>query len=483
MKKILFFLSIVAAGMLSSCSSVYDNIGDFATEETVYVGKFDALTGVSGFERVEIDLLEKGRIPSSEIKLGKAKKTVVEYDDQVITYNEVKSWVNITGLTTPKLYRFSVYNIDEFGNKSVPEEIALIPYTSEDFNALVFPDPYMSISPTAAEISWPNGLTLSFFEFVDMIYTYTDVNGKTLDTIAVENPNDPVSFVMLNMEPAVPVQVNLECRIIPKISGENIIDTVFIKHSFTVTPTTEAEYLASRADRKIKLSFQTNSTDGRALWDETTDHLVFSEVRYKTSSGETKVVRTPASEKRTDCPDIKHGELYEYRCAYVPVASIDTFYRAWRPSTSSFSTLPSGKYKVSDHSYRGNGSPTTPDYSNLGSTEFSNPDNSVTITEEAPNRYRISDMMGGFYAVGRGYGTDYDYEDESGKKYMGPDGIFSFDGTNFKLIEAEMDYWSTGYQVIYGTWDGVNETLYLTVPWGEPDTAGYTFYLMLILDE
>jgi hypothetical protein len=483
MKRISFFMCVLMTGMLYSCESgVYDNIGEYATKETVYVGKTDELAGYQGFERVEIDLLNVGRIPSNEVKLGKAKKTVVEYDDQVITYEEVKSWVNITGLTTPKLYRFKVYNIDEFGNKSVPEEIALIPYTTEDYSSLIFPDPFPNISPTAAEISWINGLTSGFFEFVDMVYSYTDKNGTTVDTITADPSSGIVRFVMLDMEPAVTVTVNLKCRIIPKISGDNIIDTLFLEHTLSITPTTVEEYLASRTDRSVS-AFHIGTTEGRTVWGEATDHLAFSEIRYKNNSGGTSILQIPASEKRIDCPDIKPGELYETRSAYVPTASIDTFYRAWRSSTKSFSTLPSGRYKVSNHSYRGNGSPTTPDYSNPGSSEFSDPNNSVEITEIASNQYKITDMMGGFYAVGRGYGTDYDYEDDSGKKFMGPDGVFSFDGTNFELVEAEMDYWSTGFQEIDGTWDGVNETLYLTVPWGDPATADYTFYLMLIYDE
>jgi hypothetical protein len=462
MKKILFFLSIVATGILSSCGSMYDNIGDYATEETVYVGKFDALTGVAGFERVEINLLEAGRIPSSEIKLGKAKKTVVAYDDQVITYDEVKSWVNVTGLTVPKLYRFSVYNIDEFGNKSVPEEIALIPYTSEDFKALVFPDPYMSISPTAAEISWPNGLTSTFFELVDMVYTYTDVNGKTIDTVTVEDPEDPVKFVMLNMEPAVSIQVNIECRIIPKISGENVIDTIPFKHSFSVTPTTEAEYLASRTDRKIVASF-TATTEGRVVWGENTDHLVFTEVRYKTSSGEIKVIRTPASEKRTYLPDIMPGESYEIRSGFVPVASIDTFYRAWKPA--SFSLLPSGRYKIdSEKTFRA--SETLDNKSPGVGNEFTK-GNNVTIAEEGINMYSISDLLGGYYEPGRDYGADY----------ICP-GIFRYDGASFRFVSFKMDPWETGFQNIDGSWDGVNETLTLIITWGN-----YLFYHVLVLDE
>jgi hypothetical protein len=469
MKKILFFLSIVATCMLASCGSVYDNIDEYATEETVYVGKCDPLTGAAGFERAEINLLEVGRIPSSEVKLGKAKKTVVEYDDQVITYEEVKSWVNVTGLTTPKLYRFSVYNIDEFGNKSVPEEIALIPYTSEDFNALVFPDPYMNISPTAAEISWPNGLTSGFFEFVDMVYTYTDVNGTTLDTIAIENPEDPIRFVMLNMEPTVPVQVSVKCRIIPKVSGENIIDTILFSHSFTVTPTTVEEYLASRTYRR-GTAFVTNATDGRVRWGAVTDHLVLTEVRYKTSSGELKVVQTPASEIRTDCPGIMPGELYEYRCGYVPTASIDTFYNAWRMSASTFLLLPTGTFTVDPSSYRDTGSgSTTP------AQEYAQ-NNKVTIEIEGNNKYKISDLMGGFYVPGRWPNMGPDYEGYNEDQHVCW-GIFSYDGSKFTLLEFKMDGWGYGFDSIDGNWDGANETLNLKVDW-----AGYIFNMKIILE-
>jgi hypothetical protein len=52
-------------------------------------------TSRRSIERVEIDLLKAGRIPSQDVFLGKAKKTIVEYDDITLTYDSVCSYVNI----------------------------------------------------------------------------------------------------------------------------------------------------------------------------------------------------------------------------------------------------------------------------------------------------------------------------------------------------------------------------------------------------
>ena len=126
----------------SSCvDGIYDNIKEFSNEEIVYPAAFDTCYGTIGYERVEIDLRSDGRIPSSKIKMGKAKKTVVVYDENmpeptVIRIDSVCSYVNITGLTEPRLYRFKIYTEDEYGSRSIPQEISLIPYTSYDRDVL-----------------------------------------------------------------------------------------------------------------------------------------------------------------------------------------------------------------------------------------------------------------------------------------------------------------------------------------------------------
>src|SRR3546814_4036495 len=77
---------------------MYDTLEEYSGE-VVYPAKYDTIVGHIGYERVEIDLMKAGRIPSSEIMMGKAVKTVIEYEDQVITLDSLVSWVNITGLT------------------------------------------------------------------------------------------------------------------------------------------------------------------------------------------------------------------------------------------------------------------------------------------------------------------------------------------------------------------------------------------------
>ena len=66
---------------VASCDDIYDNIKEYSLEEKVYPAKFDTIFASIGFNRVELDLNKAGRIPASQIKLGKAKKTVVTWDD------------------------------------------------------------------------------------------------------------------------------------------------------------------------------------------------------------------------------------------------------------------------------------------------------------------------------------------------------------------------------------------------------------------
>ncbi len=218
-KLIPFFVFIVF--VLSSCSKMYDNIQQYADEQ-VYPAKYDTIIGFIGYERVEIELMKAGRIPAADIKLGKAKKTIIEYDDQKITMDSLVSWVNITGLTQPKLYRFRIYTIDEFDNKSVPQEIALIPYTETDFKSLAISSPKIMSSPNAAVIEWPNGLSSTLLDYQSLSYEYTDKDDEIRKGSRDENPR----FVVANLTPSQEVTINVTYKVIPKINSAPIIDTL-----------------------------------------------------------------------------------------------------------------------------------------------------------------------------------------------------------------------------------------------------------------
>lgn len=230
---------------ISSCSKMYDNIQQYADEQ-VYPAKYDTIIGYIGYERVEIELMKAGRIPSNEIKIGKAKKTVVEYDGQKVTIDSLVSWVNITGLTQPKLYRFQIYTIDEYENKSVPQEIALIPYTETDLQSLAVSSPKIMASPNAAVIEWPNGLSSTLLEYQSLSYEYTDKDNEVKKGTREENPR----FVIANLSPSQEVTVNVTYKVIPKINNTQIIDTLSLLIPIKLVMPTETTPF-SPAERSI----------------------------------------------------------------------------------------------------------------------------------------------------------------------------------------------------------------------------------------
>jgi hypothetical protein len=224
----------ILSAALYSCTDIYDGVKDFAEAEIVYPAHFDTIYGSIGFERVEIDLCKAGRIPASKMKLGKAKKTIVEFSqndvDTVIVIDSVCSWVNVTGLTLPNIYRFKIYTADEFGDRSTPKEIALIPYTVDDRDAMSLPEPTVLSSTTSAQVQWKSSLSSDMCDILNWSYGYVDRNG---DTIRGSGENDAPAFFIENVPPETPVTVNILTTIIPKIDRVRILDT--IKWLFPVT--------------------------------------------------------------------------------------------------------------------------------------------------------------------------------------------------------------------------------------------------------
>lgn len=245
MKKIFLFLLIIPVIMLWSCDGMYDKQAEFEGE-IVYPARFDTVIGKIGFERVEIDLLKAGRIPASQIKLGKAKNTVVEYDDNVIVIDTLASYVNITGLTQTKLYRFKIFTTDEFGNKSVPQEIALIPFTNSDLESYAVSPPRIMASPSAAVVEWPGGISNVLLDYISHTYKYTDKDGVVRNG---ERGSDPRFFIG-NLDAGTTVPVEMSYKIIPKINRERILDTITFNSVVNVQiPTASTPF--SPAERQI----------------------------------------------------------------------------------------------------------------------------------------------------------------------------------------------------------------------------------------
>ncbi|MGJ7031090.1 DUF4998 domain-containing protein [Niabella hirudinis] len=229
---------------ITACSRMYDNIEQYAGE-LVYPGKFDTIAARIGYERVELDLVKAGRIPSSQMNMGKSKKTIVEYDDKKIVIDSLVSWVNVTELTQSKLYRIKVYTLDEFDNKSVPQEIAVIPYTKQDLDQLEVSAPRVLASPSNVVLDWPAGLSSILLDYYGMNFSYKDKDGAARDGVRAQKPR----IFMGNLAPGSTAQASLHYKIVPKVNNAPILDTLILDRTVQInTPTATTVFKPAELD-------------------------------------------------------------------------------------------------------------------------------------------------------------------------------------------------------------------------------------------
>jgi hypothetical protein len=341
MKRIIYVLTFISVLALCSCSGQYDNIDNYATEETVYVGKYTDMPYIRiGYQRVEIELLglEVGRISPDNIYLGKAKRTVVEYEEGDVlfrqTIDSVCSWVNVTGLTTPKTYIFNIYAEDANGNRSVPVEVLGKPFTRADLDGLDFPLPYVIPSPSTLDFRWvdDSGLSSALFRFSGLIYSYTNGNGEFISDTLSARETLRFSITGLNIDEIVPITVR--CRIIPMVNGKQIMDTVTMDRVFEVKTVSLEEYLAARTLRPIASALinPDDMSQGTITMGGVTDHLEWTEIRYVKSNGDTSEVRRipNSNSEAIVCPDIKRGARIQVRCAFIPPQTYDECVTEWQ---------------------------------------------------------------------------------------------------------------------------------------------------------
>ena len=238
MRYFLFLTAVVTALFTVSCVGEFENIEKYSGE-TVYPASFDTIIVSYGFERVEFDLCKAGRLPSSEMKLGKAVRTVVEFDENRIVYDEVRSWVNITDLNISRMYRFKIYTEDEFGNYSMPQSMAVIPYTQSDIDNMNFPMPSWLRSSTSVVVEFPASVVNQQMTHNGLSWKYSDASAQ-IQTGEI----DGLRFFASNFTPSSNISIEVTHKIIPKLNDPgktSLLDEV------TVTRTIQTQ-LPSSAD-------------------------------------------------------------------------------------------------------------------------------------------------------------------------------------------------------------------------------------------
>ena len=257
--------SFLFAGFIT-CTFVacdqFENIRQY-TDEIVYPGRFDTIYYHLGYERVEIDLMKDGRLPAGKMNLGKAKKTVIEYDDQRIVIDSLCSWLNVTGLTEKRLYRFKIYTIDEYDDQSVPMRMSVIPYTSFDRDLLDVSQPRLITKLDGSVIiDWPAGLDSQIAAFSNFSYSYRNKDGN--DSIRGIITRDDPQRLDIEFVPQTNNGINISYRLVPILTWDPepgrrvyLIDTIVFKKNIDVrTPSandyfTPTEYVALRSNNMI----------------------------------------------------------------------------------------------------------------------------------------------------------------------------------------------------------------------------------------
>jgi hypothetical protein len=344
MKRIIYFLLTVLVSALYSCSGQYDNIEQYATDETVYIGKFIEDPYVkTGYKRLEIDLVSDtlGRAFADDIYMGKAKKTIVEYEEddglRRLVYDSLCSWVNIKGLTTPKTYIFTIYAEDEFGNKSIPVEALGKPFTDNDMEGISFPSPHVIPGPTTVSFDWESavseGLSSPQFKFVELIYSYTDRYGNILSgkLTAQDERAGRGNFDIRNLAPNKGTAVIINCRIIPIIESGTILDTLPMVKEYVTQTVTEEEYLKARTLRSIETALINPDDENTATitFGAQTDHLKWTKIRYKNNDGNWQEIHVENYETVKSCPNFERRGMVQIQCAYTPPSTNDVLISEW----------------------------------------------------------------------------------------------------------------------------------------------------------
>lgn len=110
---------------------------------------------------------------------------------------------------------------------------------------------------------------------------------------------------------------------------------VSIPAEVTGTPYGE-NYLISAADRIYTTATRDAENLGTIQWEPASVDLVYTEVKYKTTAGDSRTVRVTADEDLVMFAGIKPGEKFEYRSVFLPKNGIDSLAKSWQTSEAPF---------------------------------------------------------------------------------------------------------------------------------------------------
>lgn len=118
MKKSISLLAALLFSISTGCEKMEDNYAKYLEEERIYPPRVTNLAAYEGLREVSLTWDN----PAGNI----ARKILIDYGDDSLFYENMVDSVHIDSLEI-KGYTVSVYTMDAFDNKSVPETISIFP--------------------------------------------------------------------------------------------------------------------------------------------------------------------------------------------------------------------------------------------------------------------------------------------------------------------------------------------------------------------
>lgn len=223
MKKIKFFiLAIVAIGFMSSCVDSLETYENYDSGLR-YSSRISNLHGEIGIEKVKLSWINPTDKVASKIRIEYGDSLFVETDHLVSDYT-------IENLSSGGGYEFTVYTVDQFGNKSVGSTIFLRPYSQTYISTFV--ESVTTVKPTSSMqdedlvIKWSNLLGNAFLRYTgEMSYTYTINNETVYDVLNSGNLNDETVIIPGITSPTT-IDFEYTMKYWPIINNTLVTDTV-----------------------------------------------------------------------------------------------------------------------------------------------------------------------------------------------------------------------------------------------------------------
>ncbi len=204
MKRSLIFLSVLVLGAVS-CTDLNEMHQPYLDRgETIYTEKPDSLTSMNGRERVKLNwyLYSDAAITGARIYWNDEQdSTDVAYSVTAGMTNSISAMVE--GLEEGS-YIFNVKTMDQYGNMSVPVQVAGVSYGDEYANSLVN-NRAIASNQTENDTIVFTMKSIKYDDYIDSELKFTDNSGNEQSTLLTDEDKTKFEISRADIDIAQPI--------------------------------------------------------------------------------------------------------------------------------------------------------------------------------------------------------------------------------------------------------------------------------------